>query len=406
MALNGSFAAADLGILGTGSGGFLEGTVITDVSNDVRVTLTDGSKVDIDLSGLQTVQDVLSAFDNADPRLNATINASGTGINLSDSAGGSGTIAISELNGSMAAHDLGLTADAGATASGAMINGGSIVTGNLRLDGRLDNDTLIGSYGNDILTGGGGDDSIVGSGGTDTLVESFDANMTLTDTSFQIAGGAIGTYTLSGISQATLTGGPSGNKLDASAFTLGSVTLVGGTGNDTLLGGSGNDILTGGGGVDSLDGGGGYNTDVETNDGRFVLTGDASSATLDMDQGTDQVVTVKLTGTVTGGTFTLTYDGNTTDPIANDANAQIVQASLAALTNIGSDNITVQQPQAGGPWTVEFVGNLGGESLPVLTATNVDLAGGGVTATVTTQGATVYNQLRNIQAAELDRRGQ
>ena len=401
-ALNGSPAAADLGLLGTGVGAdLLEGTVITDVSSDVRVTLTDGSTVDIDLSGLQTIQDVLGAFDDADPRLKATINSTGTGINLSDSAGGKSAIAISELNGSTAAHDLGLTPDAGATASGARILGGSIVTGNLRLDGRLDNDTLQGSYGSDSLTGGGGIDSIVGNGGTDTLVETFDADMTLTDSGFQVAAGTIGTYSLSGISQAMLTGGPSGNKLDASAFTLGSVTLVGGTGNDTLFGGSGNDILTGGGGVDSLDGGGGDNTDVETNDGRFVLTGDASSATLDMDQGTDQVVIVSLTGTVTGGTFTLTYDGNTTDPIAYNANAQIVQASLAALTNIGADNVLVRQAQVAGPWTVEFVGNLGGMSLPALTATGVDLAGGSATAIVTTQGATVYNQLTNIQAAEL-----
>src|SRR5262249_7578382 len=94
-ALNGSFAPADLGILAPGSSGFLEGTVISDVSNDVRVTLTDGSTVDIDLTDLQTIQDVLGAFDDADSRLKATINSTGMGINLSDSAGGSGTIAVS-----------------------------------------------------------------------------------------------------------------------------------------------------------------------------------------------------------------------------------------------------------------------------------------------------------------------
>src|SRR5262249_39896780 len=256
------------------------------------------------------------------------------------------TLQVSELNGSMAGYGLGLTTKAGAMASGATIFGAIIVTGNLRLDGRLDNDTLIGTYGNDILTGGGGNDSIVGNGGTDTLVESFDANMTLTDTSFQVGGGAIGTYTLSGISQATLTGGPSGNKLDASAFTKGSVTLIAGTGNDTLLGGSGNDILTGGGGVDVVDGrGGGLHPVGEMAVARFVLAGDGSSATLDMDQGTDQIVNVSLTGTVTGGTFTLTYDGQTTDPIAYNANAQVVQASLDALPNLGQDNISVQQNQ-------------------------------------------------------------
>src|SRR5262249_2153080 len=124
---------------------------------------------------------------------------------------------------------------------------------------------------------------------------------------------------------------------------------------------------------------------------------------LDMDQGTDQVVTVSLTGTVTGGTFKLTYDGQATDPIAYNANAQMVQASLDALPNLGQDNISVQQTQVGGPWTIDFGGNLGGESLPALAAASVDLAGSGagVTATVTTPGATVYNTLTKIQAVSL-----
>src|SRR5262249_28631287 len=152
---------------------------------------------------------------------------------------------------------------------------------------------------------------------------------------------------------------------------------------------------------DKLDGGGGFNTEVETADARFVLVGNSTSATLDMGQGTDQVVTVSLTGTVTGGTFTLTYEGDTTDPINYDANAEEVQASLAALSSSGPDNVSVQQLQAGGPWMVIFRGNLGSESLTNLTATSVNLAGGGVAASITTTGVTVFNQLANIQAASL-----
>jgi Ca2+-binding RTX toxin-like protein len=64
-----------------------------------------------------------------------------------------------------------------------------------------------------------------------------------------------GTDSLSNIETASLTGGSSNNNLNASAFTLGSVTLNGGAGNDKLLGGSGNDNLVGGAGNDTLTGG-------------------------------------------------------------------------------------------------------------------------------------------------------
>jgi Ca2+-binding RTX toxin-like protein len=62
---------------------------------------------------------------------------------------------------------------------------------------------------------------------------------------------------LSSIEQAYLTGGNGANRLDTSDFTAGSVTLVGGAGNDVLQGGSGNDILVGGEGNDWLQGGAG-----------------------------------------------------------------------------------------------------------------------------------------------------
>ena len=208
--------------------------------------------------------------------------------------------------------------------TGGLLHGTSIVSGNLFLDNRARNDTLIGSAGDDSITAGGGNATIMGGGGTDTLVESFDANFTLTDSSLVVHPiGSTATFTelLSGIDQASLTGGNSGDDIDASAFTLGSVTLTGGTGNDTLLGGSGNDFLTGGGGQDIINGGGGYNTEVEIQDTRFIVKGTPTSATLDMGQGTNQVDTISLTGTVTGGTFTLSYGNYQTDPISYDASA-------------------------------------------------------------------------------------
>src|SRR5207244_4773539 len=128
---------------------------------------------------------------------------------------------------------------------------------------------LLGTDGDDTLTGGGGADVLTGGGGVDKVVETRDADFTLTDSTLTI--GSDGADTLSGIEQAVLTGGDSANVIDASAFTLGSVTLIGGAGNDTLIGGAGDDFLTGGTGVDVLSGGPGIDTVVEKGDARFVL---------------------------------------------------------------------------------------------------------------------------------------
>ena len=87
--------------------------------------MTDGAKVDIDLSGLNTIQDVLSAFNQASPELTASINTTGTGINLSDTAGGGGNISVINMNGSSAGADLGIVG----TATGNVLHGAAIVTG-------------------------------------------------------------------------------------------------------------------------------------------------------------------------------------------------------------------------------------------------------------------------------------
>ena len=84
-ARNSSPAAADLGILGTGVGPTLNGQAINDVSADIRVTLTNGNQVDIDLSGLETVSEVLDTITEAHARLSAAIDAgTGTKIVLSE----------------------------------------------------------------------------------------------------------------------------------------------------------------------------------------------------------------------------------------------------------------------------------------------------------------------------------
>jgi Ca2+-binding RTX toxin-like protein len=80
--------------------------------------------------------------------------------------------------------------------------------------------------------------------------------------------------TLNGIEQANLTGGNGNNKLDATTFSLGNVTLRGEAGNDTLIGGNKNDTLIGGMGNDLLTGGQGndYFTFNSKNEGIDQIT--------------------------------------------------------------------------------------------------------------------------------------
>jgi Ca2+-binding RTX toxin-like protein len=113
-------------------------------------------------------------------------------------------------------------------------------------DNLLDASSFTGSL--VILEGRSGNDTLIGHAGIDRVRAVGDVNFTLTDS--QLTG--LGTDTLNSIEEAELIGNSGDNALDAFAFTLGSVTLHGGTGNDTLKGGTGDDILTGGYGNDIL----------------------------------------------------------------------------------------------------------------------------------------------------------
>lgn len=105
----------------------------------------------------------------------------------------------------------------------------------------------------------------------------------------------------------------------------------------------------------------------------------------------DEVQTVTITGAPTGGTFTLTFSGQTTAAIAFNATAAAVQTALEALSNIAVGEVVV----TGGPgpataWTVTFAGTLANTNVTAMTATS-SLTGGttpAVTVATTTEGGT------------------
>jgi hypothetical protein len=98
--------------------------------------------------------------------------------------------------------------------------------------------------------------------------------------------------------------------------------------------------------------------------------------------------TVTITGTPTGGTFTLTHEGSTTAGIAFNATAATVRAALEALPGLTPGDVTVTGgPGPGTPYVVTF--NQGGGDVAQMTASGASLTGGSspaVAVTTTTAG--------------------
>lgn len=112
---------------------------------------------------------------------------------------------------------------------------------------------------------------------------------------------------------------------------------------------------------------------------------------------TNEVQTLTVTGGPTGGTFTVTFDSQTTAAIAYNATAAVVQAALEGLSNVNPGDVAVTG-DAGGPYAVTFGGQYLGENVASLTTTEsftggttpditvaTTTAGGSATATDGTQ---------------------
>jgi len=117
---NGGTTASDLGVRS-----FSPSTLLSSLNGgagvqpatsgpDFQITRSDGSSFNVSLAGAQTVQDVINDINTASGGvgLTASFATTGNGIVLTDSAGGSGTPTVTQLNSSTAAADLGLTTPA------------------------------------------------------------------------------------------------------------------------------------------------------------------------------------------------------------------------------------------------------------------------------------------------------
>ena len=100
--------------------------------------------------------------------------------------------------------------------------------------------------------------------------------------------------------------------------------------------------------------------------------------------GVNEKQTIAIDDASSGGSFTLTYSGQTTGAIAYSATAEDVASALKALSTIGDNDVEVTGgPGPGTDWTVEFKGALALTNVGALTGDGLLLVGGATTVTIT-----------------------
>lgn len=89
------------------------------------------------------------------------------------------------------------------------------------------------------------------------------------------------------------------------------------------------------------------------------------------------VQTISITGTPTGGTFPIYFNGQLTDGIPYSASASTVQTALQSLSSIGSGNVTCSGgPLPGTPVVCTFAGTLASGQQPPMVTASGGLTGG------------------------------
>lgn len=135
-------------------------------------------------------------------------------------------------------------------------------------------------------------------------------------------------------------------------------------------------------------------TAVPTDLGDMIYMTTASNA--------NEVQTLTITGTPTGGTFKLKFRGYTTATIAYNAIASAVVTALEALPTIGTGGVTATGgPLPGTPVVITFASQLGNQNVPTLVISTPAFTGGTTpvaTIAVTTPGVGQYD----VKAGWLD----
>jgi hypothetical protein len=114
---------------------------------------------------------------------------------------------------------------------------------------------------------------------------------------------------------------------------------------------------------------------------------------------TNETQQVAITGDPTGGTFTLTYSGQTTGAIAYNASGSAVQTALTALSNLRTGDVIVTKTDDF-EYSVEFTNSLQATNVAQMTASGASLTGGtspAVGVTTLTAGSSTLSFVRAIK---------
>ena len=298
-----------------------------------------------------------------------TSGGAGGGIGLGTAAGAGGNGGSVSVTSTASSVQVGgiITTGAGAAAAAATISAATNINLNASINAGTKTVSFLigqnGSGGTLVIPAAvnitAGTISLTGGSGPDTINVTRDTDMTLTNASLAISGAY--TIGLTSVESAVLTGGGTGNNINASAFTAGAVTLDGQDGNDTLSGGSGNDTIIAGTGDDSISGGDG-NDSIRFTNGNLTL-----ADTVNGGLGTNEIritddamlVDADFTNVSTVQTLFLAGTGSQNVTLATEAeqagivtvdasagNASTINASgyvtagISITTNAGADTIS------------------------------------------------------------------
>ena len=202
-----------------------------------------------------------------------------------------------------------------------------------RLDasGYNGNVTLNGAGGDDTLIGTANVDSLIGGAGTDRAVLRVRGNVAVTDLGVFGPGGDF----LDSVDSLQIEiDDPTGARVDASTYTLGRVTIIGGEGRDTIIGSAQNDFLNGRGGRDQIFGGdgndyilgGGSNDFLVGGNGRDTILGNSGIDTISGGEGNDRIIG--------GNQTTVLREENFSGNVTVTSNGQ-----AATISGLGNDTL-------------------------------------------------------------------
>lgn len=107
----------------------------------------------------------------------------------------------------------------------------------------------------------------------------------------------------------------------------------------------------------------------------------------------DEVQTLTVSGSPTGGDFKLSFKGYVTAAIPYNATAAAVQAALETLTSVGGGGIIAAGgPLSTSPVTLTFSNQLGGAAVPLVTVVSPTLSGGTDAAALVARTTPGYGQ--------------